>query len=480
MDVNLYEDISIIENVNLVLDPINVIANDDISINLSASLYLDSLSFLKYDSIILDENFSGLAGQFINVYEPISVVENFDFDENRVIHSEESISITEFSSLCPTTLNIDVSDSVYLVEQIFPWKYEIKPYGVRLTDKTNLKLILTPDVGTVVSAGRIAMPAGLNADGTYGVDIDLPGTDPIPASKISVLVIPTRPVIHAISSQYISGATFYYNTMYADSGSAYYSRNDSTGVMTSWAAGARTAGDKTTWNPILAVSPVAFWDKMGQTEFTKVRLFAGAAYMLRQPYADINWSLTGTATGSGSCYPTGGMQGIPTYSNDNDLNTQYGNYFWVDWFQGSETYGNMNLECQITFSSRTIYEAEVISSFLLECQGGSAGGTMNIYLYYNSAWNLLYTLSYGNYSNVWERTDSVSGAWGGVTGIKVTAENHGRKSSGYTYAYGEHRFHEIRAWGEPDTEPKNILRYGIGSAVIPSVDYVVSIKEWDF
>lgn len=50
-------------------------------------------------------------------------------------------------------------------------------YGMRVTSADGSKsAVLTPDIGTIVARGTVTMPATLNADMTYGVDVDLGGT----------------------------------------------------------------------------------------------------------------------------------------------------------------------------------------------------------------------------------------------------------------------------------------------------------------
>ena len=63
-------------------------------------------------------------------------------------------------------------------------------YGQKLVSGSNIN-ILTPDCATIVSAGTVTMPNSLNGDGTYGYDIDLPGSSAINVSKIGVVCLPS-------------------------------------------------------------------------------------------------------------------------------------------------------------------------------------------------------------------------------------------------------------------------------------------------
>lgn len=50
-------------------------------------------------------------------------------------------------------------------------------YGTIVRNAAGTKsAVLTPDIGTIIARGVVTMPSTLNGDGTYGVDIALPGT----------------------------------------------------------------------------------------------------------------------------------------------------------------------------------------------------------------------------------------------------------------------------------------------------------------
>ena len=191
--------------------------------------------------------------------------------------------------------------------------------GMKLYDAKGNSTILTPGMSTVVDAGSVEMPDTLEGDDTYGIDIDLPGDTPIPESDISVMTIPGRPVVNLIHTPYIYDDTLWYDTNYMDSNETYYERDEDTGEMTEWSAGIRTNGDKTTWNPVVSTCPVAFWDKMGETEFTKVRIFGATAYMIKQPKDDINYALS---SNGGTAYGTSGGED-PANINDGNVATHY-------------------------------------------------------------------------------------------------------------------------------------------------------------
>jgi hypothetical protein len=155
-------------------------------------------------------------------------------------------------------------------------KYGLKVYNP--FDSTKYTIV-TPNIATVISSGSVSMPDTLKDDDTYGVDIDLPGS--ISKSNIGVLVFPVIFTfgITSIQSSFGGGA-YLYNTGYMDSTKTYYKHDKSTGVMTSWTAGNLTATQAATFDHVAGMFPVAFWDLMGQTDFTKIRLFSAMCYLV--------------------------------------------------------------------------------------------------------------------------------------------------------------------------------------------------------
>jgi len=151
-------------------------------------------------------------------------------------------------------------------------------YGVRLTSGSNL-LTLTPECATIISAGEKTMSNTLEGDNTYGEDVTI-SASAVPEADIAVIIVPSRPVFAVVNARFVYGGTLYASSQYADDEATYYTRDDSTGVMTSWSAGNMTAADRNTWDPILSVYPAVFWDKLGASTFTSVRLFAATCYFV--------------------------------------------------------------------------------------------------------------------------------------------------------------------------------------------------------
>jgi len=149
---------------------------------------------------------------------------------------------------------------------------------------------------------------------------------------------------------------------------------------------------------------------------------------------DLNWSLTGTESenliaGTGS----GNVSSI----NDNNTTT------YREVGEGSiGSPGGITFEHEIAFteSVNTINKVEIVS------EAATAGGGMldyDVYLYYNSQWNLVYEGP--SLPSVWVKTThSQTGTWSNVTKIKVYW------SGGFPGAHGAFillRDYELRAWG---------------------------------
>jgi len=148
-------------------------------------------------------------------------------------------------------------------------------YGIRISDTSGNTLLLTPELQSIVSSGRTAMPNSLNPDNTYGIDIDLPGTDSIAQDSLGVLASSFIMNINLTFDTYTVLETYAYNWIMANA-YTFYTRNDTTGVMTVWTPGTVEPA----FDSCLSVYPVAFWDKLGQTSFTAIRIFAATRYVV--------------------------------------------------------------------------------------------------------------------------------------------------------------------------------------------------------
>jgi len=153
----------------------------------------------------------------------------------------------------------------------------IIPYGLKVIDGSNPNIYtaITPRISTIISSGQVAMPDALNGDGTYGVDIALPASD-IPRGDIGAMVLPVEYTYQITDIEYETVQ----NIGYMDSDATYYTHNKANGLMTEWDAGDLTPGDADEFDNFAAIFPVAFWDIMGKSTLSNVRLFAGMCYLV--------------------------------------------------------------------------------------------------------------------------------------------------------------------------------------------------------
>ena len=364
-------------------------------------------------------------------------------------------------------------------------------YGLVIKDETDTNVI-DAKIGTVVSAGRLTMPSGLNGDNTYGTDIALPMSN-VPLANIVVIANPVLYDSQKVFQRWTSGGTLLENTHYANSAKTYYTRNTGTGVLSTWTAGNKTASSKTTWNPMLSTFPVAQWDRMGATTFNNVRLFAAMAYCVRAVAAnDTNLSLDGTASNSGGWaydYPGGGTAdnindgvahtynpGAPTGSGwGSGVTTNYPSYPWTE--DDSSSVETVTLASASTITMISI-------NWMFDTYPGTSGGnasvTFTVALEIDSAWHDIFTT--GTSGDTWGATDSVmSGFWRRVTAIRVTQSEHVQTgSSSNELTNSQLSMGEIRAWGGSYTDStENKLVYTIGSNGVSAIDYLVAIKKYN-
>ena len=339
-------------------------------------------------------------------------------------------------------------------------------HGLKVIDPNGKTKILTPGDGTVIAAGSLTMPNALNGDNTYGVDIPL--GDTYNEDEISVLVIPRRPVFGVTYNRFID-TTLYYNTFYLDSAKTYYTRNTSTGVMTSFSAGNKTVNDRSTWDPVLSVFPIAFWDKRGASTFSSVRLFAATAYLIRDSSDDVNLSLAGSESGTGEV-------GVVGYINDDDEDTLYGVVRTV--YNGDSAAASCY--AQVTFSSATIYKAEVLQEEWASIYiGNYANGSWALKLYYNAQWNTVASGSWANTTEIAKILRSVTGHWRNVTGIRIDASISAQAAGSPAGANAEYAIWELRAWGTTNTDDsENKIVYSIGNVGVATADYMVCRKKF--
>jgi len=157
-------------------------------------------------------------------------------------------------------------------------------YGAKIYDASGNSSLLMPNISKIIAGGALIMPNSLNGDNTYGTDIDLPGDAGIPVGDIGVMVYPVT-FHYQIDVDwwfFNPGTKISFMTgIYADDAETYYTKNNSTGVMTSWNAGNMTDTQQNTWDPVCSIFPLTGWDLPGNPEtVTEVRIWAATAYLL--------------------------------------------------------------------------------------------------------------------------------------------------------------------------------------------------------
>lgn len=149
-------------------------------------------------------------------------------------------------------------------------------YGLRIKDMSGNTILLTADLSFIHSAGRNSMPSSLSGDNTYGSDIDLPGSSAFTEANLSMIAVP-RSMNIDLTLVNVDVDGFYAQSWFMNNSFTFYTRNESTGVMTVFTPDKSAT---TAYDGVLGVYPRTIWDKMGAVTFTACRLFAAMCYEL--------------------------------------------------------------------------------------------------------------------------------------------------------------------------------------------------------
>ena len=151
---------------------------------------------------------------------------------------------------------------------------------MKIKDADGKTCVLTPEVGTIISAGRITMPSGLVDTNKYYATISLPAT--IPVADLGVFVSPVKWTPRLTAEPHYPGNYYNYRGRFLDNSYSYYSKNLSTGVMTAYTAGSRSVsafpGAPSTWNYCVNAYPLAYWEILSATEVSEIKIFAATCY----------------------------------------------------------------------------------------------------------------------------------------------------------------------------------------------------------
>ena len=274
----VYEEISITEYVSLVLDVLNINIFDSIAI-FDIFEHEGILNITAFTAISIVEDVDLLVSPNLSIFDSISIAEDVSFSfisEFHLVSVYDAIDILEANLILRDLL--DVGDSIKILESV---TLKILVYGIKITSPVNSSksTVLTTDVSTIVSAGRLTMPNTI-VGGKYGTDIPLTDLTNVSKANIGVIIFPVE-FTYTITTREFDASPYINNVPYMDPGHNYYYTHDkATGNMTQWDAGSLTGGDSTTYDYVAGMFPVAFWDIMGGSTFNEVRIFAAMCYLV--------------------------------------------------------------------------------------------------------------------------------------------------------------------------------------------------------
>jgi len=161
-------------------------------------------------------------------------------------------------------------------------------HGLIVKDTSGNVAKITPSVPVIIAAGARYAPNELKKDDRYGVDVNLLGNDSVNHADVGVLIDRSKEANLDVHGIFTTGGNTYMWSWYMGGPLAfnYYTRNESTGVMSVWTPGDHSALNK--YDELMAVYPDAFWDKLGGAEFTNIRLFSSMLHHVY--YAGTTWT----------------------------------------------------------------------------------------------------------------------------------------------------------------------------------------------
>lgn len=153
--------------------------------------------------------------------------------------------------------------------------------GLQIKDSYGRVIKITPLVSSIIASGLYTSPTSLNIDNSYGLDIDLPGTTPIPFSNLTVLSEPVSWNFNATLFSITFTGGYYCENWYASSDFTYY-RMNSEGIMSVWVAGALEYNNINSWDKLIFTFPVVWWLPQASPSglFTSIRIFPGVANVI--------------------------------------------------------------------------------------------------------------------------------------------------------------------------------------------------------
>lgn len=164
--------------------------------------------------------------------------------------------------------------------------------GAKVKDPSGNACVLTPEIGTIISAGRLTMPSGLVDTNKYYATVNLPAT--IPVADLSVLITPVKWTMRVAIFHGWAGYRYDFHGRHLDDDYTYYTKDISTGILTTWSAGNMTPSNPSTWHYVLCAYPLVYWELLGATSVSSIKLFAATCYCT---------GITATTSGWPTVYP---------------------------------------------------------------------------------------------------------------------------------------------------------------------------------
>jgi hypothetical protein len=144
------------------------------------------------------------------------------------------------------------------------------PYGLKIADAIGNVVQLTSDVANIVDGGTTYMPSTLWPDGTYGAHVKLPGLSNFREEDVGVMLNPKdwgiAISITAIAAGLSPEQWGFFKNLHEEV--SHYTYDIANGELTPFAA----SYDDTIFNQ----HGIAFWNKLGQTEFNMVTLLCAS------------------------------------------------------------------------------------------------------------------------------------------------------------------------------------------------------------
>lgn len=155
-------------------------------------------------------------------------------------------------------------------------------FGIKIKDASGNTVKLTPETANVISSGTETMPNSLVDTDKYYVGIDLPGTDAIAIDNVSCIMNAFLLQIYLVARVFALDGGAYAAYLFVDDSVSNYTKNLTTGVMTAWTPGdCSDILDINDWDPVCTIYPDVYWDKLGASTITAVKMFGAMRYNVR-------------------------------------------------------------------------------------------------------------------------------------------------------------------------------------------------------